>query len=635
MLFVILMSLNDNPDINNAIENKEFDKAVNLCLKIKDEDNSSRLIAISAAINLSNNDLSEKSHKKIIAAINDALTLNPDEEWSTKAYNYMLNAVQNVNISEIDKAKNFLIISDFIEQKSTGLGKDGYIKAGNEYHKILQFELAKESYDKAKQYDRSFFMFQEDIKYNFQEYNISKAINILDKFIQWNKNIDYKNRDVIFEFWYEETNKILETLVNTELFLNLKKKIKREDSITVLHESIWEQALAVNKISLEVWDWYFQQALSMELVSLLDYWIDKAIKSSLYNIQELGSYVNSKIEKLTLENLIQFAPLFIRKFQSEKVVLSPFAVYLENSFSTSIPPQIQLNVINQIIFLFQHLEETFKTLWWKLQRASVYYRLINIENVLKDLEEIGSLSKNNNEYVNKLGESFLNLSMKMTRSKDYELAEQSFDILIGMYQSINDVSKAGRILGDQSALFYEHKRKNASDIMNKAITILSGSEHINLRGQIHQKIGESLFNIDQESEALELFKQANKLYLNDKTNSVNNAKTLGSGLEVYSRQLLQDKKKRKLYEKYYSFMESVFQDWGLGEELSKTLVFELKRLIDSNIDPEDIATMAEKTGSRLRADQEINLFAKMLQEVTLLRKELGIHYKHPLHNLRC
>ena len=101
------MSLTDNPDINNAIENKEFDKAVNLYLKIKDEDNSIRLKAISAAINLSNNDLSEKSHKKIVAAVTEALTLNPDVEWSTKAYNYFLATIKNLNLNEIDKAKNF------------------------------------------------------------------------------------------------------------------------------------------------------------------------------------------------------------------------------------------------------------------------------------------------------------------------------------------------------------------------------------------------------------------------------------------------------------------------------------------------------------------------------------------------
>ena len=520
------MSLTDNPDINNAIENKEFDKAVNLYLKIKDEDNSIRLKAISAAINLSNNDLSEKSHKKIVAAVTEALTLNPDVEWSTKAYNYFLATIKNLNLNEIDKAKNFTAISNFIEQRIAGSGKEGYINAGNEYHKIFQFELAKESFDKAEQFDKSFDMFQEEIKYNFREYNINKSIDILEKLIQWNEKIGYTNRGIIFDFWYEEVNSLLKTLVDTESFFNIKKKINRDESITILHRNIWEQALAVNKISIEVWVWYFQQALSIELVELLDYWVDRAIDSALYSKLELGSYINSKIDKLKLENLIQFSPLFIRKFQTEKEVLIPFAEYLANSFSSSLPLQIQLNVINQVIYLFQHLEENFKTLWWQLQRASVYYRLKNLEDVIKDLEEIGSKSKGNKEYVNKLGDEFLNLTMKMVKSRDYDLAEQSFNIIIDMYLSINDISKAGTILGEQSALFFEHKRKNASDIMDRAMSILSGAECINLRGQIKQKIGESLFNIDQELEALELFKQANKLYLDDKTNSINDAKTL-------------------------------------------------------------------------------------------------------------
>ncbi|MHA1989389.1 MAG: hypothetical protein ACW98A_00390 [Candidatus Hodarchaeales archaeon] len=617
------MSNFSNTEINKALENNEFDKAINLYLKTKNEDREERLQGISAAIELSNQNLSEKSYKKITAAIVDSLQLNPEPEWAKNAYNFINSSLSNLNFSNKDKASYYKTISNYMESLSPNSGKQGYNNAGNEYHLMKQYELAREVYNKAQNYDKSYMMFTEEVNYNFGEYNISDAVKTLEKLIDWNKDKDFITRDEIFDYWYNQSNKILETLSDTEKFLNIKKKINKEEGVSLLQKSIWEQAIAVEKTSREIWEWYFQQSLALEIITLMDYWVNQAVTKNIFELKELGSFIRNHLDKLSVENLVQYAPLFIRSFQEEKELLYHFAEFLEQSFSTSYNINLQINLVNQIIFLFQSLTDTPKLLWWKFQRATIYYRLKDYENTLKDLEEIGTLSKNNNELINSLGEQFVPLAKKMINLKTFEIAEQVFDIVITMYRSINDSYTSGKILGDEAALLFEHRRKNAPEILKSAITILSGEEYVTLRGEIHQNVGESLFNVGEEDNALNFFKDANKLYLKEKSKSQEQAKSLGTLLEVKSRGLLQDRKRRRLYDKYYDFTESVFQSWDLSDELSKTLVFELKRLIDSKIDPENIATMAEKTGNRLQAHQEIEVFTKMLQNYTDFLIERG------------
>ena len=265
------MGTSNNPEVSKALENNEFDKAVNIYLKTKIEEGANRLKSISAAIELSKQDLSEKTQKKIIAAIIETLNLKPDSEWTKIAYNHIISSLPNLEFSNIDKGNFYKIISEYSEGLTPNSGKRGLIYAGNEYHSIKQFELAREVYNKAQDFVLSHKMFIEEIDYNFGEYNISQAIKILDDLIYWNNNTNYMEREKIFDFWYNNVNNVLETLTDTEKFLNIKKKVKKEESIIFLHKSVWEQAVAIKKGSREIWEWYFQQSLSLEMINLMDY----------------------------------------------------------------------------------------------------------------------------------------------------------------------------------------------------------------------------------------------------------------------------------------------------------------------------------------------------------------------------
>ena len=615
------MSLIPDTELEKALTEKQYDKAINIYLKMSDG-SSNRLEILNKVLDLAEHpSVSTKTTKKIYESLFGALVLNPPKDWLEKSFSYVIKTTPNISSDSLDKAHYYIEFAKALEKMSSNFSKQGFILAGEQYSFAKAFRDARTVYQHINESSSINDLYLLELQELCVELDISSAINLFNEYFEWNSKCSFTSSKILLETWIKISNQALNLLSNESALPKNKMKINCSDLIILIQKDIWQRSLQLNMADLTLWTAYFDLAFKQQILPLIDYWIEQSLVNKLHSKTDLGLFIIDHFNEANISNIIQLSSFLVIRFEDSKAVLEKLVAHLEVIIEKTDLIELKLEATNLIIKLYQLLEEKQKNLIWKIKHVELLYRNRSKEEAFKEIQDIQTRISGDHNFITLLSPYFLAIAKFLTQSKNYPDAEEVFESLINLYNSINDRIAAGRIYGEEASLFFETERKNANDILNKSMQLLS-SYPIEA-GLVQQKIGENLFNIGRENLANNYFVSSNKYFQQDKSMGREMASNLGKLLVNLSRQLLQDKKRRKFYDHYYDLAEKIFIEWGLASQFASDLLFEIKRVIEAHTDTEAINTIAIKTGKHIENSGDFLRLTAMLYDYSSALIEKG------------
>ena len=606
------MSLISNTELEKALAEKQYDKAINIYLKAN-EIGSNRLKTLSKAVDLATDpSVSEKTVKKLQESLIGALTFNPPKEWLEHSFDYLIKVIPAILPEPLERANCYSEFAKHLESASSSLGKQGFLLAGEQYKLAKNYKDARTAYQHINEFSSINTIYLLELQDFVDELEVSQAINLFNEYFEWNNKYSYISSKQLLENWIEISNQTLNVLGDASNLPKNKKNIVHNDVIFLMQKDVWQWAVKLHMVNLSLWRSYFNLAIRQQNFSQVDYWIEQSIINKLHSKDELGLHIISQFSNISTGAVIQLSSLIITRFGDTSAVLKKLVAQLEIVVTKVELVESRLDIANLIIRLYQDLEETQKYMMWKIERVELLYRTHNKEAAFKEIHDIQTRITGDREFINLVDQHILDIAKFLTQSKNFNDAENVFEILINLYTSINDSIAAGKIYGEEANLFFGLEHKNANDILNRSMKLLSG--HPIEAGFIQEKIGENLFHNGRENIANDFFVEANKFFHQDESLGKEAASNLGKILVNLSRQLLQDKKRRKFYDQYYDLAEKIFIDWGLANQFASDLLFEVKRLIEGHADTEAINTIAIRTGKQIENSGDIFRLVSMLSD---------------------
>ena len=624
-----------NPDLIKAEQERvvgNYDKAINLLLKVGSEHPELRFQLVSQAIDLYGNrphvlkEISEKTCRRVVDAILDHIGSDSvPASWWDQTFKISDQILQGSAYQDKEKGDIYNKFAGRLSSLSSLQTGEAYSRAGEFYLLIHNYRAARDAFSYTGNNQKILDLYWTEVKVLLSSMEYDEVISRFDEMVIWNNETRLVDQFDMFRDWNSLVLRTLESLESADNLSRIKKGFDREVFVLKLQKSVWSFAKEVKTANADIFEPLFQYGTRNSFVEVLDFLIGEMFALSLYSPTKHTFIVEELISNLEIGKVSTLVPLLIKRLAASTETLIAVEKVLEKRTQEFIVKEDLLRLLNQLVFLTSYLREPFKTIWWRIQRAVVHYELDQPERGQQDLIDAVKSTKGNKDFTYTIGEPILKLAESLASTKQFEESHKAFEHLAALYKSVDDIQSAGNVFGQQIKLFYKYGEKSSPILLQNALQMFTGKELLPIQGLLKQRAGEGLVEAGNDEEALMFFGEAQELYKEADTSA--QGASLGEYLEATTRILLVDRRRRKHYSAYASLTENVYDAWGQADKLSRTLVFELMRLVASKAEAEAIVEMAAKVGRRLHNADDIRQYAYGLRDYSsdLLEKNDSVH----------